>query len=93
MNGRKFLSSFGFVLDFLDDVIDCVDFHFVLFFDVFHDIGLNVNTVDFLLDSILIDSEGSQLIEVETEQRVSEVGKAFHDFFKVHFKQLSLKIS
>lgn len=89
---KKLLKSFGLVLDFLDNVINGVDFHFVLFFDVFHDIGLNVNAVDFLLDSILINSEGSQLIKVETEQRVSKVGKAFHDFFKVHFEQLSLKI-
>ena len=65
---KTFLKSFGFFLDFLDDIIDGIDFHFILLFDVFHDIGLNMNTVDLFLDLVFVDSKGSQFIEVETEQ-------------------------
>lgn len=77
--------SFWFVLEFFEHVIYRVDFHLVLFFDVFHDVRLNVNAVDFFLNPVFVDTERSQFVQIHGKEGVSKVRKALHDLLKVHF--------
>ncbi len=77
--------SFWFVLQFFEHVVYSVNFHLVLFFDVFHDIGLDVDAVYFFLDPVFVDTERPQFVQVHGKERVSKVRKALHDLLKVHF--------
>ena len=90
---QKIDRSFCFFLNFLKYIIYGVDFHLIFFFYVFHDIGFDMNTMNFFLDAIFIDSKGSQLLKVHTKQRIAQIRKTFHNFLKVHFEQLGLQIS